>query len=152
MKCINDYGFYNFAVLSCYCATFNQNKSLRLLQVGICTWNCGTASKSFKASVSGVYRTVNNLPSDYNVCQPLNRIGTLCGRCLPDHYPLTYSYNFKCVKCHRIRWKLVRYFMAAYLPLTVFYLVVLSLKLNIVSSHLQPVVLFSQAMSTPPLA
>ena len=150
VECTSDNVSYNFAVLNCYCATFNQKKSL--LQVGYCIWNCSTASESLNARVSGVYRILTNLPSDYNMCQPLKRTGTLCGKCLPNHYPLTYSYNFKCVKCHHIRWDLVRYVLAAYFPLTLFYLVVLFLKLNIVSSHLHPVVLFSQAMSMPPLA
>ena len=42
--------------------------------------------------------------------------------------------------------------MAAYLPLMLFYLIILLLKVNIVSSHLHPVVLFSQYVSIPPFA
>ena len=76
VKC-ND---HNFAVLTCYCATFNQKKAL--LQVGSCAWNCLSASIS-SSNVSGVYRILNNMPPDYNMCLPLKRTGALCGRCLP---------------------------------------------------------------------
>ena len=71
---------------------------------------------------------------------------------LHGHYPLGYSYSNKCAKCHHIRWNWVRYIMAAYLPLTLFYLIILLLKVNIVSSRLHHIVLFSQGMSIPPLA
>ena len=150
IKC-TDNGFYNFAVLTCFCATFDQKKTL--LQVGSCAWNCGSASNSLNASSdNGVYKILNNLPPDYNMCLPLKRTGTLCGKCLPGHYPLAYSFSFKCAKCHHIHWNWVRYIMAAYLPLTLFYLIILLFKMNIVSSHLHPVVLFSQGISIPPLA
>ena len=146
IKC-DKHGFYNFAVVSYYCATFDQNKML--LQVGECVWNC--MSNSLNVSfISGEYCILNNLPPDYNMCLPLKRTGVLCGKCLPGHYPLAYSYSFKCAKCHHTRWNWVRYIMAAYLPL--FYLIILLFKVNIVSSHLHPVVLFSQGMSIPPLA
>ena len=28
-----------------------------------------------------------------------NRTGRLCGKCLPEHSPLAYSYDMRCVKC-----------------------------------------------------
>ena len=82
----------------------------------------------------------------------MKRTGALCGRCQDNHYPLAYSFSLVCVQCHHIHWNWARYIMAAYLPLTLFYLIVLFLKVNVVSGHLHHVVLFSQAMSVPALS
>jgi hypothetical protein len=93
-----------------------------------------------------------NFSTDYNMCRHFKKTGVLCGRCLPEHYPLAYSYDLACAKCQHISWNWVRYIMAAYLPLTLFYLVIIFCKTNVVSSHLHPLVLFSQGMSIPPVA
>ena len=78
--------------------------------------------------------------NDSAICKTSNRTGRLCGRCLPDHYPLAYSFNMTCIPCPNVRWNWVRYIMAAYIPLTLFYMVILFLKINTTSSHLFPVV------------
>ena len=150
VKCDDD-GLCNFAFRSCHCATFD--KQVDLVQVGACVWNCGSTSYSLNISdVHDMYHIFKKYSSDYNMCQPLKRTGTLCGRCLPHHYPLAYSYSFACTECRHTHWNWARYIMAAYLPLTLFFLVILFFKINVVSSHLHPVVLFSQGMSIPPLA
>ena len=73
-----------------------------------------------------------------------NRTGTLCGKCLPDQYPLAYSYDTSCIPCPHARWNWLRYIMAAYIPLTLFYLFIAFFKINITSSHLFSVVFFCQ--------
>ena len=144
-------GLHNIAILSCYAATVDVRKDL--MQVGACAWNCGRALQLVNISeVMGLYLLFTNVPSDYDTCKAINRTGTLCGRCLPDHYPLAYSFSFTCAKCHHIRWNWVRYIMAAYLPLTLFYLIVLFFKINVVSGSLLPVIVFSQGVSMPALA
>ena len=85
-------------------------------------------------------------------CADMNRTGALCGRCQDNHYPLAYSFSLVCVQCHHIHWNWARYIMAAYLLLTLFYLIVLFFKVNLVSGHLHHVVFFSQAMSIPALS
>jgi hypothetical protein len=47
------------------------------------------------------------LAPDYNMCEHFNRTGVLCGRCQPEHYPLAYSYDLACAKCHHISWNWV---------------------------------------------
>ena len=125
---------------------FNRNKSL--VEAGVCIENCETSPNA--DGIAAIYHNYQNKTTDYDICQPLNRTGTLCGKCLPDHYPLVYSYSLACVQCHHIHWNWVRYVMAAYLPLTVFCLGILLFKVNIVSSRFHPVFLYSQAMAIPP--
>ena len=150
VHCRNN-GFYNLAVLNCYSATFDVRENL--MQVGACAWNCGRASEIENISdVIGMYHYFTNVPSDYDTCKTINRTGTLCGRCLPDHYPLAYSFSFTCAKCNHIRWNWVRYIMAAYLPLTLFYFIVFFFKINTASSHLHSVVLLCQGTSLPAIS
>ena len=136
----------DLAIIHCYCATYNTEKSL--LQIGKCVYNC------LNNTDLSTYTSYRPLPSDGDslnatVCSYLNRAGALCGRCLPQQYMTAYSYNFTCMHCHHVIWNWFRYIMAAYLPLTLFYFIVLFFKVNVVSSSLHAVVLGSQIMSWP---
>ena len=130
------------------CATYNTERSL--LQVGKCTYS------HLNTTVLFTDTSYHPLPSDGDylneiACSYLNRTGALCGRCLPQQYMSAYSYNFTCTHCHHVIWNWFRYIMAAYLPLTLFYFIVLFFKVNAVSGLLHSVVLGSQIMSIPPL-
>ena len=148
VSCSED-GLYNYAVIKCYCVTYNFEESL--VQVGKCIFNCVNNTKD---KIGELYHPLpqNGVILNKTECADMNRTGALCGRCQDNHYPLAYSFSLVCVQCHHIHWNWVRYIMAAYLPLTLFYLIVLFLKVNVVSGHLHHVVLFSQAMSIPALS
>ena len=78
-----------------------------------------------------------------------NRTGRLCGKCLPGHSPLAYSYDMRCVKCpegNRNAWK---YTLVSFGPLTIFYFLVLFFKVKATSSYLHGYLIFSQIISTP---
>ena len=83
------------------------------------------------------------------MCKSSNRTGTLCGRCLPDHYPLAYSFNMTCIPCPHARWNWFKYIMAAYLPLTLFYFAVIFFKINTTSCRLFAVVFYCQTITMP---
>ena len=73
--------------------------------------------------------------SDLNdYCKSMNKAGRLCGQCLPDYYPMAYSYNTTCIKCPHVRQNWVRYIIAAYLPLTIFYLIIVFFRINTTSA------------------
>ena len=77
------------SVLECNCATFNEKKKLVL--AGVCFYGCRGQSKKS----SNVYHPLPRTDKTLNnaMCKSFNRTGTLCGRCLPDHYPLAYFFN-----------------------------------------------------------
>ena len=129
-----------------YCATYNKEESL--LQVGKCIYS------HLNTTVLSTDTSYHPLPNDGDylnatVCSYLNRTGALCGRCLPQQYISAYSYNFTCMHCHHVIWNWFRYIMAAYLPLTLFYFVVIFFKVNVVTGSLHAVVLGSQIISIP---
>ena len=115
------------------------------IEIGKCVYN-----HNIKVSYLPIPSNIVDI-NEYT-CSKYNRMGTLCGKCKDSHYPLAYSLNTKCKKhpnCNSNWWKFA---IAAFLPLTFFYLLILLLKINITSTYLQGFVLFSQVVSMPALA
>ena len=132
------------SILNFICATYDEEK--KVIEIGGCVYNAGKMSKAT------LYAPLPSNTSDLSAkCDFFNRKGTLCGRCQLDHHPQAYSYNMTCVGCTSIGWNWARYVMAAYLPLTVFYFIILFFKINVTSSRLLAVVLYCQNMATPTL-
>ena len=141
ISCIND----NLTVLDCYCATYDSSSN-ELLQVGACNFNCKNEDQN------GTVDILYHLPHDNEVCVSLNRTGALCGSCCEGHFVSAYSFDLHCMPCDNISTNWIWYIMAAYLPLTLFYFIVLFFKVNVASGYLHPVALFSQALIAPPFA
>ena len=125
-------------VLDCYCMTTD---STNQTVVGSCIYNC------FNLSHNGQYQDniYHQAPSD---CTYLHRSGTLCGECEIDHFPLAYSYNVECIKCtHPDSWWI--YFAVAFLPLTIFMVIILVFRISVVSPKLHAFVFFAQIIAVP---
>ncbi len=137
------------SVLDCYCATYDEDRNVT--QIGACVYNCERLKKDLSEFIYHLLPENTTFLNEM-VCGSMNRAGTLCGRCLPDHYPLAYSLNLTCVRCPHPRWNWVRYIVAAYLPLTLFYILVLFLQINVTTSRLHPFVYYSQCVSLPALS
>ena len=140
----------NISVLDCYCITYDKESQA---EVGSCIYNCVNTNKT--DSSDPVYHILPENTSDSNkvVCgKEFFRDGTLCGKCKDGYFPQVYSFNMTCVKCPHGRanwWKFVLY---AFLPLTIFYFIVVLFKINANSSHLQGFIYYSQVISMPPVA
>ena len=136
------------AVLDCHCAT--SDKERNVTQVGACIYNCVYFTKG---SADNVYLSLEaSKKKGAHVCKEFNRGGALCGECLPEYYYLAYSYNLTCVNCTHVGWNWGRYIMAAYLPLTLFCLFIFFFQIDAVTSHLFPVIWYSQSISMPAMA
>ena len=123
-------------VLDCYCMTTD---STNQTVVGACIYNC------FNLSHNGQYQDniYHQAPSD---CTYLHRSGTLCGECEIDHFPLAYSYNVECIKCtHPDSWWI--YIAVAFLPLTIFMVIILVFRIRVVSPKLHAFVFFAQVIA-----
>ena len=161
-KCTQEYPHNNIIIITCngtrsflinldFCATYNEDKSL--VAIGSChQYYERNRSNSFLAADS-VYNPLPRYPEELNnmTCNLMRRTGISCGscRCLPHHYPLAYSYNLTCIPCLHAHWNWFRYIMAAYLPLTLFYFIVVLFKINITTSHLFSVVYYCQTLTMP---
>ena len=130
------------SILKYYCATVDKDSNITL--VGRCPYTYPSEDHTLYRHLQKTSYLLNN-----KTCRPLNRTGVLCGRCLPDHYPLAYSFRLTCIPCPHICWNWFRYIMAAYFPLTLFYFVIIFFKVNTTSGHLYAVVYYSQFISMP---
>ena len=79
-----------------------------------------------------------------SMCGPLNREGTLCGKCKDGYGVALYSYNLECSKCwgHGYGW--VLYFFLELFPITVMYFLVVIFHIRATSSPLSALVFMSQ--------
>ena len=74
------------------------------------------------------------------MCRPLNREGTLCGKCKPEYGTALYSYTMQCKRCwnHGYGWAL--YFAIELLPITLLYLLVMVFHIRVTCSALSALV------------
>ena len=140
----------NISVLDCYCITYNEKSQA---EIGSCMYNCLNTNKT--GFSDPVYHTLPKNTSDSNeaICgKEFFRNGTLCGKCKDGYYPLVYSFNLTCVKCPHGKANWWKFVLSAFIPLTVFYFIVVFFKINITSSHLHGFIYYSQGISTPAMA
>ena len=81
-----------------------------------------------------------------------NRTGTLCGECKDGHYPLVYSFDMNCIQCPSGKSNWWKFLLVAFLPLTIFFYVILFCRVNITSSALFGFVWYCQLVCDSSLA
>ena len=135
-------------VLDCNCVTYDEE--LNQTDVGLCIYNCVIDKKPF---INEAYHLLPPNTSDWNyfTCGKFNRTGTLCGKCNMEDgfYPRAYSFDVTCIQCTNGKSNWWKYVLSVYLPLTLFYFVILCFKINVHSSELQGFVIYSQIISLP---
>ena len=100
-----------------------------------------------------IYHEVPMNKSQLNVdlCGRFNRTGRLCGECKEGYSPLVYSYSIYCMQCSKKenRGNILRFLGVAFIPLTVFYVIVVLFKFNANSPILHGFILYAQLASAP---
>ena len=125
-------------ILDCYCMTTD---STNQTVVGKCFYNCVNLSHNTQYQ-DNIY---HQAPSD---CTYLHRRGTLCGECETNYYLPAYSYDIQCMKCtHPDSWW--KYFAFAFLPLTIFIVIILVFRISVVSPKLHAFVSCAQILASP---
>ena len=110
------------AILNCYCMTYD-NANFEDVIVGSCPYGCG----SVNARSSHHPLPLNITDLNHGMCGRLNRDYRLCSKCINKFCPLVYSYDLNCVKCSgEYNW--LKYVAVAYVPLTIFYFIVVFLR------------------------
>ena len=108
--------------------------------VGTCLFNPATHKQGLW------YIMYHNVSAD---CGSLNRQGTLCGQCLDGYTVPAYSYDLKCIRCDSQLENWGLYIVFAFLPLTVFIVITLVFRINVLSPELNMFVLAAQLISAP---
>ena len=132
------------AVLDCNCLTIEYTSNGAQIPVaGSCIFNCVN-----NTDVKDSDPFYHSAPSH---CASLNRQGTLCGQCLDGYTVPAYSYEFKCIRCDSELENWGLYIVFAFLPLTVFIVIILVFRINVISPKLYTFVFSSQLVSSPVL-
>ena len=134
-------------LFACYCMTNDEHMGL---VVGGCAYNCNFNGRSY----SPYRHFYNNSKYSVNdeICGPLNRRGRLCGQCKERFSPPVYSYDLRCVKCNSTdysHYNWVKYIAVAFVPLTIFYIVVVAFRISATSPLMNGFVLVSQVIAAP---
>ena len=128
------------SVLDCHCLTLEHSTEQSPFPVvGECIFNCVN-------STTGNDELYHGTPTD---CGSLNRKGILCGQCLDGYAMPAYSYSFKCIRCDSEKENWGLYIVFAFLPLTVFIIITLIFRINVLSPKLIMFVLSAQFISNP---
>ena len=132
---------YSLRLYECNCMTYS-HKTL----VGACQYTC-------QRSWTGYFFPITvNSTSQLNefMCSEFNRQGQLCGSCMPGYAPPVYSYYLSCVNCTTSNWG--KYTAVSLLPLTAFFVFVVTFRLSATSPKLNGFILCIQILMSPPNA
>ena len=137
----------------CYCMT-PYAKDPNITVVGACLSRCFGDYLIVPSNI-----TVGEL--SYYVCNRQNihtkikwrhQDGQLCGKCMEGFAPPVYAYHQRCVNCSRNEHSIkntVKYCIIAFLPLTVFFIVLVTLRISATSPSLNAFVLACQVLASP---
>ena len=130
---------YQLAVHDCYCMTYGNHQPL----VGPCLYTC---HRGFEAYTLTLNITVDP-PTKLNevVCGRFKREGQVCGACIHGYAPPIYSYSLSCVSCSTSNWG--KYTAVSLLPLTAFFVFVVTFRIRATSPTLHGFILFSQLIT-----
>ena len=130
-------------LLSCYCMTYDDQGSA---VIGQCLTGCILPSMTNSLYIK-LPSTIEKLEKE--MCYIHHRKGQLCGQCEDDYAVPIYSYSTPCVKCTEEETSWLKYIAIAYLPLTVFLVLVITFRLNASSGRFHGLVMISQLISCP---
>jgi len=118
-------------ILNPYCVT--HDKYLGTV-TGLCIYNQWYIAGRVHSSLHyHLPQSINISELNDAMCGHLKRTGRLCGQCQDGFSPPVYSYNLWCVECSNTRYNWLKYILAAFLPLTVFFIIILSFRVSVTS-------------------
>ena len=144
VNCNNEYK--TVYIINCNCMTLDDHLGVA---VGSCFTNCylGNSNSTFE-----MYYQLPANPSELNalLCEKhWNRGGRFCGKCRDGYYPLVYAYDMKCSKCMDSKYNWLKFVIKAFVPLTVFFIFIVSTGISASSPQLDAFVVYAQTVATP---
>lgn len=132
----------------CYCMTYDEETEQAV--VGSCLYGC------FQRPVSGIPMPslYHHLPLDVSelnsyMCGLFHRQGQLCSWCLPGYIQPLYTYTLHCVQCEYTAYEWLKYAVLAFVPVTIFFFVIICCRIRITSGSMNAFVQVCQILSAP---
>ena len=138
IKCASDFPLLPFG----NCMTYNSTS--KTIEYGICPYIAHYNNITIVDEVLYIQLPSNVSLLNELMCGPLNREGTLCGKCKNGYGTALYSYTLECSRCwgHGYGW--VLYYFLELFPITVMYFLVVIFHIRATSSPLSALVFMSQ--------
>lgn len=139
-------------VQNCYCVWYDRDNNETI--VSECSHTCYNTNGTLYYQVE---RTANYREFNQQMCSgtylglELHRNDSrLCGKCSHGYGLAVYSYQFsECILCHDNYYKIGLYIVVAFVPLTVFYLIVITFRISATSGNLNGYIFFCQVITSP---
>ena len=154
--------FYNTATKRCECYSnptidniVQCTEKEALLKLGYCmTYEerngfyvnlCDSMISSLNITKDNYIRLPSNI-SDLNdyMCGPMNRQGAMCGQCDDGFGLAIFSIGNPCTNCTGIWYGVPLYLIIEFVPITIFYFIIILFHVNITSAPMVAFILFSQ--------
>ena len=148
-----NYSRPTLAILDCTCISYDDKSNSTV--VGYCPHNCANHSwpnllinSMYHNIVHPFSYTARNFTKD--VCGYLHRDGRFCGACEKDYYTPVYSYLLECITCKNEWYNWLIFAVEAFVPLSVFLIIVLIFRISATSAKLNAFVILSQNLAINP--
>ena len=127
------------------------DESMENVVVGACIYTCVSINVSTQMIHDDIYHHLPNNSSELNriMCEPFNRAGQFCGQYQEGYGIQLYSYDLRCIKCSETQYHWLLYIVVAYVPLTLFLLLVLCCRISATSAKLNAFVTVAQIIAAP---
>jgi hypothetical protein len=124
-----------------FCIILSEDLNTTVTFIGTCPYGVGGLLPPNKSELRGFG----------GFCGFYHRRGQLCGACEENYTLPVYSYYLGCVKCEDYKYGWLKFIGVAFVPLTVFYVLVIVFRISVTLSSLNGFVLVSQIIATPPV-
>ena len=117
------------------CLTTSSSPVVTQAEVGLCPYFPNNLSWCRKP-LRKYYRVPSKmslLQLTSSICGAYNREGLLCSHCRPGYGPAVYSFSLLCAKCSSNAKGWILYFLLVFLPITVFYFLIIVLNIRVTS-------------------
>ena len=151
---------HDLSVLLFHCLTYSDafNRTVLSLVAGPCLYNLLGSSPPFR----NYWKVPVKHRNDTAICQFIescdyrgdctyyqHQTGLMCTSCEEGYAYPVYSYSIGCVKCTYYKYNWLKYLAVAFLPLTVFYFLVVLFRVTATSGAMNGYIFMCQLIATP---
>ena len=124
-----------------YCMTYEEEDGF---YVGLCD-NVKLKSNSLNTTEDNYIRLPSNV-SDLNdyMCGPMNRKGLVCSQCVDGFGLAVFSIGHTCTNCTGVWYGVPLYLFIEFVPITIFFFIIVIFHINVTSAPMVAFVLYSQ--------
>ena len=123
-----------------YCVTYSDNT--KLLSLTKCPYFQPNRHNVTQRDKIILPRNLSQL-NDY-MCGPLNRKGLVCSECANGFGPSVTSFGYKCANCTDAWYRLPLFLFLEFIPITVFYLIILVFQIRVTSAPMPCFIMYAQ--------